>query len=337
MVIDMKEYNYLSKPVKVFGLPFFETNKRLERLTEDMRNKLKSLDFFGQRCPGARVCFRTDSDILTVKVKFKTLSFDIGMSIYACQSVVVQKGPHTSPVFMGRVVAQDYETLTSDKEFKLDGKMQDITLWLPRNEIIEDISFCVSDGARVEAPTEYKYPPVLFYGSSITETGHCSIITNAYISLLSRWLDMDFYNFGFSGSARGEIQMADIISSIKMSAFVYDYDHNSELGEYRERHEPFFKRIRQAQPDLPVIITNRPLFENRDEYDERRCVARRTYENAVNAGDENVYFIDSEKFFTDEERPYCSTDNIHPNDMGFYLMAKSVKPVLEAVLKKRFE
>lgn len=332
----MKEYNYLSKPVKVFGLPFFETNKKLERLTEDMRKQLKSLEFFGQRCPGARICFRTDSDILTVKVKFKTLSFDIGMSIYACQSVVVQKGAHTAPVFLGRVVAQNYETLTSDREFQLDGEMQDITLWLPRNEIIEDISFCVSDGARVEAPTEYKYPPVLFYGSSITETGHCSIITNAYISLLSRWLDMDFYNFGFSGSARGEIQMADIISSIKMSVFVYDYDHNSELDEYREHHEPFFKRVRQAQPDLPVIIMNRPLFENRDEYDERRKIARRTYENAVNAGDENVYFIDSEKFFTDEERPYCSTDNTHPNDMGFYLMAKSVKPVLEAVLKKRF-
>jgi len=331
----MKKYNYSTPPLRVFGLPFFNETGKLERLTDDMRKELVSLDFFGRRCPGARVCFRTDSKVLKVFVKFKTLSFDIGMSIYACQSVVVQLGAHTSPVFAGRVVPPDYDTLETEREFALSGEMQDVTLWLPRNEIIDDISVSISDGASIEPPTPYKYDSVLFYGSSITETGHCSLITNAYTSLLSRWLDMDFYNFGFSGSARGEKSMAEIIAKIPMSVFVYDYDHNSDVGELDERHEPFFKIIRAAQPELPVIMMNRPLFEDRSEYDERREIVRRTYDNAVNNGDKNVYFIDSESFFSDEVRPYCSTDNTHPNDMGFYLMAQRIKPVLKNILENR--
>jgi len=58
----MKTYSCFDKPLKVFGIPFFEEKKKLERLPAELREKLKSLDFYGRRCPGARVGFRTDAE-----------------------------------------------------------------------------------------------------------------------------------------------------------------------------------------------------------------------------------------------------------------------------------
>jgi hypothetical protein len=61
---------------------------------------------------------------------------------------------------------------------------------------------------------------------------------------------------------------------------------------------------------------------------------RKTYENAVNRGDKNVYFLDGETFYGDLDRDLCTVDGIHPNDLGFYRMATAIKPLLVLLLEK---
>ena len=56
------------------------------------------------------------------------------------------------------------------------------------------------------------------------------------------------------------------------------------------------------------------------------------YLNAKNAGDKNVYFVDGETFFGDEDRHLCTIDRCHPNDLGFYRMAKTILPVMKKML-----
>ena len=65
----MQTFSYKDYPLKIFGLPLFEQNKKLERLPDEVIEKIPSLEFFGKRCPGARLCFRTDSETITIKVK----------------------------------------------------------------------------------------------------------------------------------------------------------------------------------------------------------------------------------------------------------------------------
>ena len=64
----------------------------------------------------------------------------------------------------------------------------------------------------------------------------------------------------------------------------------------------------------------------------RRCKA--TYENAIKAGDKNVYFIDGETFFGETDRELCTLDRVHPNDLGFSKMASVVEPVIKSILEK---
>ena len=329
----MKTFSYKDKPIEVHGVPFFEKTGVLERLPEDVRKAVPSLEAFGRRCPGARICFRTNSTKILLKMTLKTLSWDIGMSIYDCQAANVMIGERQNARFAGLLHPQDYETMVCEREFLKDSSMEDVTIWLPRNEEIADFTISIENDAEIEAPTPYKYPPMLYYGSSITEGGCCCRVTNAYNAIISQHLDVDYYNFGFSGNAKGELEIADYINTIPMSIFVYDYDHNAPDVEHLEKtHEPFFKRIREKNPDLPVVIMTKPDFDYDPEEPERRKVIYKTYENAVNSGDKNVYFIDGQTFFGEKDRHFCTCDCCHPNDLGFYRMAQVIEPVIKQIL-----
>ena len=332
----MKTYSCFEKPMTVFGVPFFEEKKIFERVPADVREKLERIGFLGKRTPGARLGFRTNASEFTVRIKLASLSPDIGMSIFSCQSVNVMIGDRKNSRFAGLVSPPDYNTKEFEKTIYKKAEMEEVTLWLPRNEIIESVEVDIDDNATVEEATPYTYKNVVFYGSSITEGGCCCNVTNNYVALLSRWLDMDFYNLGFSGAARGELEMADYINTFDMDLFVMDYDHNAPTVEHlAQTHEPFFKRIREKHPDVPVLFLTRPNFDHTSNGSERRDVVMQTYLNAKNNGDKNVYFVDGETFFGDEDRQLCTIDMTHPNDLGFYRMAKTILPVMKEILGEK--
>ena len=331
----MKTFTHLDAPLKVFGVPFFEQTKVFNRLPQEVREQIPSLDFLGRRTPGARIGFRTDAPEFTVEFTLETLKPDIGMALFSCQSIEVLIGSRQNPRFACLVTPPDYNTKTVSKTIKKSSDMEDVLLLLPRNEIISEVKVSIPDEANIEAPTPYKYGPILYYGSSITEGGCCCRMSNAYNALLSLWLDVDYYNFGFSGSAKGELEIADYINTIEISAFVYDYDHNAPSVEHLENtHYPFYKRIREKNPNIPIIMMSRPNFGYWPDDGDRRAVVKSTYKKAKAEGDNNVYFIDGELFFGTEDRQACTIDTTHPNDLGFYRMAKVIEPVLKEALEK---
>lgn len=206
---------------------------------------------------------------------------------------------------------------------------------------VENVEIGLKEGSVLLEPKPHKVPhPVLFYGSSITQGGCASRPGNAYSSMLCRKVDAEQINLGFSGSGKGEIAVAKAIAELKLSAFVMDYDHNAASPEFLQAtHEPFFRVIREAQPDLPVIFMTMcdlrtfPLHTGKHDAPARREIIRRTWMNAAAAGDRNVYFIDGETLFGRRMHDACTVDGCHPNDLGFYRMYKHVLPVLKAALK----
>lgn len=213
--------------------------------------------------------------------------------------------------------------------------MRDITIGFPLYNNISEIYIGILKGATLEKANNYKHKKtVIFYGSSITQGGCVSRPGNSYAAILSRWLNFDYINLGFSGSAKAEPAMAEYISNIDMSVFVMDYDHNAPNAEHLENtHEDFFKFIRAKNPELPIIIISRPDFKFcAEESDKRREVIKKTYENAISAGDKNIRFIDGETLFGDTDWDLCSVDKVHPNDLGHFRMAEVIKKTLKEVL-----
>ena len=336
----MKLLECKDHPIKVFGLMNFYKNGSMMRLPEEMMEKMPQLRQFGSRSTGGRICFRTNTKELYIKLVSKTFILDSFITQPSSSGIDVYIGDRTKGTFIGSVFPtgmRGTDPNVSEKTFTLDGKMTDITLYMPKNEILENVYIGIGDDALIEAPTPYENEkPVIFYGSSITEGGCAGRVGNAYNAALSRQLNMDYINFGFSGCAKGEPEMAEFIASLPMSVFVMDYDYNASNAKHlAQTHEPFFRIIREKNPTLPILMLSNPNYRiKREDSEARLAVIRNTYENAIKNGDKNVYFVSGENFYAESDPFACTVDNVHPNDCGFFHMAKEIRKTLEPIFKE---
>lgn len=218
----------------------------------------------------------------------------------------------------------------------LDGQMHEVLIHFPLYSEVSELYIGLKDGCEVLEADPYKTElPVVYYGSSITQGGCASRPGMAYQNILSRHLSCEQLNLGFSGSARGEQIMADYIAGLEMSAYVHDYDHNAPTNEHLlATHEKFFLTVREKHPDLPVIFATRPhvaddTFGNYS--GQRAAIIEKTYNNALNRGDKNVYFLDNAALTR-----LCgnegNVDNTHPTDFGFMSMALAFEEVMKNIL-----
>ena len=286
---------------------------------------------------GGRVRFKTDSKRLAFHVKLRKNVLLSHMPLSGTSGVDLYSGTGTDSKFLGSVRPENESRSEYEGVLALPGRLSDYTVNLPLYNGAEELFIGVDPDAALEAPSPYRFQvPFVTYGSSITQGGCASRPGNAYQAFLSRWLNADFINLGFSGSARGEESIAEYIAGLKMSVFVLDYDHNAPNPEHLEKtHERFFKIIREKNPTLPVVLITKPDFGNSPEDSARRReIVFRTYRNAFATGDRNVFFINGEELFGDTEREACTVDRTHPNDIGFYRMARRIYTTLMSIYDK---
>lgn len=328
-VSDIRFYNVLNVPFQVCGV-FYE-NGKFRRMPEAVA-KTVSNGVFGlhTHAAGGRVRFKTDSPYVAIHTKMSSvgkmphfaLTGSAGFDLYA-------NNKYTATFVVPFDISDGYESIIHFPS----NEMREITINFPLYSSVDEVFIGVCDKAEVCAPEQYSInEPIVYYGSSITQGGCASRPGMAYESIISRRLNADFINLGFSGSAMGEDEIAEYISGLKMSCFVYDYDHNSPSMEHlKNTHEKMFKKIRQNNPDMPIIIMSRPKFYLTNEEEERLSIIKATYNNAIENGDKKVFFIEGKKLMEMAEGE-GTVDNCHPTDLGFASMAKAVGDVLEEIL-----
>ena len=332
----MKEYSYKDCACKIYGLPVFDRTGEFRRFNDRLISLYPYLKDGDKRVCGARLRFRTDSPVFSVRFELDNIYPDVGMSFYQANDANVFAGIFPDSRYLGIVCAPGaYRNDYICAQFAKGNDNEDITVFFPRNPTVKNIIIGIEDGYDIYPPTPYKHEkPVLFYGSSITENGHTSA-SCAYTALLSRWLDTDYYNFGISGCARGEKETAEFLAGFDSSVFVLDYDHNAPTPEHlRNTHYDFYRIIREHRPALPILMLTRPARDT-DDMDERFEIVRSTYDRATADGDKNVYLIDGRTYFDGMDAEICTTDRTHPNDLGHYLMAKKIYPLLDNLINKK--
>lgn len=301
-----------------------------EKIAESVSENVHSLNF---NTSGGRITFVTDSEYaaisakMPVKVHFPHMphtgvsGFDLyvdGRFFSSFIPPVDMNGGYESVIELGE---KKKRTITIN--FPLYNNVDDLYLGLQKDASFE------------EAPKRDKR--IVFYGSSITQGGCVSRPGLAYPAIVADMCGLELYNLGFSGSALAENEMAEYIAGLKCDIFVLDYDHNAPNAEHLDKtHERLFKIFREKNPGTPVVIASAPDIKfHYESFAIRRESVKRTYSNAVAAGDENVYFIDGETFFGEDTWDMCSMDTTHPNDWGHYRMATAMKPVIEKILSKQ--
>lgn len=338
----MKSFNItqtpdINSPLQVYGLaPYFD-NEGFIKCHKAISDKIKRIEMFAHRSNGGRICFRTNARRFNLSMTLEKVSVDIGIPIYGASAANVYAGMRPVARFIGPLSPIEYSDKPVFVEATFDkgnDRMEDITVFLPRNGTITDFGLTVEDDCDVEMPTPYRNKrPVVFYGSSITEGGCPTRVGCNYVSILSNRLNIDIRNYGFSGNAMGDLNFADYIIAQNPCVIVYDYDHNAPSAEHLENtHKAFFERMRNALPDVPIIMMSMPDFTRGEGAEIRRKIIKKTYDDAVAAGDSIVSFIDGGTYFPPRYREYCTVDTIHPNDMGFAFMADAVESELSAYM-----
>lgn len=280
---------------------------------------------------GGRIRFKTDSPYIALNVKNLprpsmpqlTLVAQVGFDLYIGKEYYKSFIP-PSNIDVGYESVIDFPS----------GEMREITLNFPLYYGVEDVFVGIKEGSKLEEASDYlDIPKIVYYGSSITQGGCANRPGNTYESIIARETNVDFVSLGFGGGAKGEPEMAKYIAGLDMSLFVLDYDHNAPTPEYLdETHENFFKIVRSAHPELPILMISRPVYYPTPEEIVRRDIVKKTYENAVANGDRNVYFIDGTTLL-EECKNNGTVDGIHPTDYGFHCMSKKILPTIKEILK----
>ena len=287
---------------------------------------------------GGRVRFSTDSEYIVIRAVVPTVTHFSHMPPTGVAGFDMYVSRDGRDVFQKTFVPPYDMTdgYTSIYHFG-SRKMREITINFPLYNPVDALYIGLSSDAALSGGRKYKYEkPVVYYGSSITQGGCASRPGNAYTALISQMTDCDHINLGFSGSAKGEDAMMEYIASLSMSAFVYDYDYNAPDAEHLERtHERGFLKIREKQPELPVIFVTAPNGDiNNTLRRKNRAIIMKTFVNAIERGDENVYFVDGASIFDGENPNSCTVDGCHPTDLGFSRMARGIGRVVAYVLEK---
>lgn len=328
----MKIFSCFDYPAVIEGLVSPKAGK-MYRLPDSVIDKINGEAGRLAKCPaGGCVRFCTDAENVKFTAKIKEhpyFSHNTPLNVMGI-SVFTDGG------YYGAFAPSDAKGLIYSHRIEKKPEMQEVRLELPLYAELESIELEVPDTAALEVPSKHTVEkPVLFYGSSITHGACASHPGMAYPSILARELDFPLINLGFSGSALAEKELAGYIGSLELSAFVFDYDFNAPNAEYlRDTHGAFFRIIREKQPELPVLMMSRPSRIGDSDTPARRGVIYDTYKSASDSGDKNVAFIDGASFFEAYDRGLCTVDLTHPTDLGFYLMAKRISPILRELLYK---
>ena len=338
---DIVWRNVRDDAFSLHGIFYSEEEKHYRRMPKSVADNVsEGVKVLSTCATGGRIRFVTNSPYIAVKAVMADMPLGSNSSLSGQSGFSV----YMDGVFQGNLRPErvNVDSATDGKYVfasmcyaRVGGTMRNIEIYTPLYNRVYEVYIGLKEGCVISPAKEYRNAlPVVFYGSSITQGGCASRAGNDYVSVVCRRLKLDFVNLGFSGNAKGEPIMADYLASLKASVVVMDYDFNAPSVEWlQETHYPMYQKIRSAQPNVPIVFMTRPNFL----YDPQNCRPRREviYNNYLQAkagGDENVYFIDGETLFGQEEWDSSTVDNCHPNDLGFYRMAEKVEAVLSKLI-----
>ena len=334
---EMHYFDALADPFEVTGFAWWKRGEALHRLPSEFTTaEVSDFMLVMAKCTsGGAIRFQSDSPYIAVRAEYGRFSDmshmprsgSAGFDLFARE--VGGEEELVGTVFPGpecneKPVETYFEYLPQDR-------LRTYTLYLPLYSSLTKLELGFKPGTRILPPPPQKMQkPIVFYGSSITQGACASRPANNYTTMICRTLDCPQINLGFSGVANGEIAIAKAVGKLDIAAFVFDYDYNAPDENFLKRtHEPFFRALREAKPELPIIILSRCTRPSPS----RREIIRKTYDNAIANGDKKVWFIDGAELFGEPGQNFCRVDAYHPNDIGFYMMFQRIMPVLREALE----
>ena len=178
-------------------------------------------------------------------------------------------------------------------------------LYLPLYDGLANLEIGVKSTAKIGNPqvdSPRKDKPVVFYGTSITQGGCASRAGMSYPNQLSRMLNRQIVNLGFSGNGQLDLEIAEAMANIDASCFVIDCLPNVSTTQMNEKYIRFLEIIREKKPNVPILIVENIHFPHMyfDQniflsIQEKNETLQRIYSGQKRKGDRNIYYLKADK------------------------------------------
>ncbi|MEO3789641.1 SGNH/GDSL hydrolase family protein [Nonomuraea sp. B10E15] len=212
------------------------------------------------------------------------------------------------------------------------------TAYLPLYNSPQQLQIGVEAGASFAGVAPRTARPAVFYGSSIMQGGVASRPGMSITALLGRRFDMPTINLGFSGNARMEPEIAELMTELEASVYAVDSSPNMNPQQISERAEPFVRILREARPDTPILLVEDRRYGDgqfvqfrRDRNAQNAAALHAAYMNLRASGVKHLWYLKADKLPQAEEM----VDGSHPSDLGMVTYAKAYEKVLRPILHDR--
>ncbi|MDC0552104.1 SGNH/GDSL hydrolase family protein [Flavobacteriaceae bacterium] len=201
-------------------------------------------------------------------------------------------------------------------------EFREYKLFLPLYDGVTKLEVGIDSAASIEKATPSSEKPIVFYGTSITQGGCASRPGMAHTNIISRKLDVDCINYGFSGNGRMETTIVELISEIDARFYVIECLQNMDSEQVKERVKPLVDIIRTNHPHTPIVLVENMMYTMAflNQTLETRLIEENTalkneYDKIIKSGTPNIFYIkDNKEFLVDNEG---TVDGVHLTDLGF--------------------
>ena len=214
----------------------------------------------------------------------------------------------------------------SENEYELIKNMtpefREYKLFLPLYDGVIKLEVGIDSIASIEKATPSAVKPIVFYGTSITQGGCASRPGMAHTNIISRKLDVDCINYGFSGNGRMEMPIVELISDIDASFYVIECLQNMDSEQVKERVRPLVDMIRTKHPLTPIVLVENMMYTTAflDQTIETTLIQenealKNEFDKIIKRGIPNIFYIkDNQELLLDNDG---TVDGVHLTDLGF--------------------
>lgn len=309
--------------------------KTFTRLNKDELQMISSISpdvaFLGRHSAGIQLRFKTNSRAVKLRVtnydhfEMKNMTFMgcSGFDSYARENDNEPFKYHSStfPNFIDErkwIGYPVYWYYKKDREYIIN---------FPLYNGVFELEVGIEKGCYIIPIKRPNKKKILCYGTSILQGASCSRPGINICNQVSRYFQQEVYNFGFSGAANLEKEVAEIIANVEdVELISIDAEANAGISDLLvKRLDEFVKTIFDKRKDVPIVIFNRDRSHH-DEMSIRYPLIRQyntEYMKKITKKYSDlgykIYFFDKFDLFKDTE---MTIEGLHPTDVGMNIISK---------------
>jgi lysophospholipase L1-like esterase len=329
---------YDASSFPLLGKATQNTETRYERLPDSLQQISRQAVWnLGKNSAGLAIRFRSNSSSISAQwealfnqnMNHMTATGAKGLDLYTLEGdrwLFVNSGRPTGKTTQAQIIAN---MLPVDREY---------LLYLPLYDGVSSLQIGIDSLASIGQPQidlPVREKPVVCYGTSILQGGCASRPGMAHTNILSRWLNREFINLGFSGNGRLDYEIAEVMTQVDASLYILDFVPNASVDEMNEKAVRFYSIIRERHPDVPVLFVEDPIFTHTrfdlkiaKEVENKNKTIRRIVASLKESGEKNIELISSEEMIGQDGE--ATVDGIHFTDLGFMRYAQLLYPEIKS-------